>query len=241
MISLADAQYRVRRGHNHRPCVAVTFDDGYADNCRRAIPWLIEQQIPCTYFVTLHNVFEGEPFAHDLELGRSCRPNDIEQIRTMARAGVEIGAHCRNHLDLAAVGRQQLRREVVAAKAELQSALGRTVRYFAFPFGQYANLNPEAFEMARQAGYDAVCSAYGGYNFPGDDPFHLQRIAADETMIRMKNWVTLDWRKLRTPRYEYREIGARDSGFGVRETKPKSAVPVIEPQYPVPESVVPNP
>ena len=68
--------------------------------------------------------------------------------------------------------------------------------------------------MARQAGYAGVCSAYGGFNFPGDDPFHLQRIPVDDDMIRLKNWVTMDPRKLRTRRFEYREV--RGQGRGVR-------------------------
>ena len=46
--------------------VAITFDDGYAENCRQAIPLLVRNQIPCTYFVTLENVLEGKPFAHDV-------------------------------------------------------------------------------------------------------------------------------------------------------------------------------
>ncbi len=66
---------------------------------------------------------------------------------------------------------------MVAAGEELQAALGRPVRYFAFPFGLHANLNAAAFALARGAGYEAVCSGYGGFNFPGDDAFHLQRIA----------------------------------------------------------------
>jgi hypothetical protein len=53
----------------------------------------------------------------------------------------------------------------------------------------------EAFQVARSAGYQAVCSAYGGYNFPGDDSFHLRRIHADNEMIRLRNWLTLDPRK----------------------------------------------
>ena len=93
---------------------------------------------------------------------------------------------------------------MVAAKEELQAALGRPVRYFAFPFGLHANLNPAAFALAKKAGYAGVCSAYGGFNFPGDDPFHLQRIPVDDDMIRLKNWVTMDPRKLHTPRFEYR-------------------------------------
>jgi hypothetical protein len=78
------------------------------------------------------------------------------------------------------------------------------VRYFAFPFGQYADLNESVFKTARQAGYEAICSAYGGYNFPGDDPFHLQRIHADDDMIRFKNWLSVDPRKLKVRRYTLR-------------------------------------
>ncbi|MBU4273450.1 MAG: polysaccharide deacetylase family protein [Planctomycetes bacterium] len=222
LVSLAEAQHRIRQGYNHRPCVSVTFDDGYADNCRRAIPWLIEQQIPCTYFVTLRNVLEGEPFSHDLALGHRFEPNGMEQLRAMARAGVEIGAHTYTHPDLSSIADpRMLRREVVAAKEELQAALGRPVRYFAFPFGQYANLSPEAFETAKQAGYAAACSAYGGFNFPGDDPFHLQRIAVDDTMIRLKNWVTMDPRKLRTRRYEYQGFGSLAAASTRRQNDPK--------------------
>ena len=118
----------------------------------------------------------------------------------MAAAGIEIGAHTYTHPNLGKMNdRRALEYEVITAGEDLQRLIGRPVRYFAFPFGQHADLNREAFELARQAGYEAVCSAYGGYNFPGGDPFHLQRIPADEVMIRLKNWTTIDPRKLDTP------------------------------------------
>ena len=49
-----------------------------------------------------------------------------------------------------------------------------------------------------------VCSAYGGYNYPGDDPFHVHRIPAVCEMLRLKNWLTADPRKIHTRRFEYR-------------------------------------
>ena len=204
LVSLEEAQRLLRRRANHRPCVSITFDDGYADNCQEAIPLLIKQRIPCTYFVTLQNVLDCEPFAHDLAQGNSLLPNTLEQLRAMAAAGIEIGSHAYTHADLGAVvDRRKLHYEVVSAGEDLQQALGRPVRYFAFPFGQHAHLNREAFEMAYQAGYEGVCSAYGGFNFPGDDPFHLQRISVENEMIGLKNWATVDPRKLGTPRFEY--------------------------------------
>jgi peptidoglycan/xylan/chitin deacetylase (PgdA/CDA1 family) len=205
VVSLGEAQRRIRRGYNGRAAVSVTFDDGYADNCDRALPLLINEQVPCTYFVSTRHVMTGEPFAHDVARGKPLLPNTIDQLRQLAAAGIEIGAHTRTHCNLGAVDHpSRLHDEVVAAGAELAAAVACPVRYFAFPFGQYSNLNDDVFRAARLAGYEAVCSAYGGYNFPGDDAFHLQRIHADDDMIRFKNWLTVDPRKLKVRRYTLR-------------------------------------
>jgi peptidoglycan/xylan/chitin deacetylase (PgdA/CDA1 family) len=207
MVSLAEAQHRIRNGYNSRPTITVTFDDGYADNCQRALPFLIEQKVPCTYFVASRHILEGRPFAHDVKRGRPLAPNTPEQIRELAAAGIDIGAHTRTHADLGQVKNiDTLYDEMIGSQRDLQEITGQPVRYFAFPFGQHKNLTPDAFELARTA-FDGVCSAYGGYNFPGGDPFHFQRIHVDEDLIRLKNWVTLDPRKLRiTPRYEYQTL-----------------------------------
>lgn len=204
LVSLQEAQRRIRSTSNRRLAASITFDDGYAENCRDAIPLLIRHGIPCTYFVTVRNVLENEPFAHDLAQGHRFAPNSPEQVRAMAAAGIEIGLHGYTHLDLGATDDERvLCREVLAARRRLEDLTERPVRYFSFPFGKRRNLNRRVFQMAAEAGFEGVCSAYGGYNLPGDDAFHLQRMAADECMIRLKNRVTIDPRKLSEPRFEY--------------------------------------
>ncbi len=204
LLSLAEAQRRIARRENHRQAVCVTFDDGYAANCHEAIPLLIAEKIPCTYFVSSRCVLEGSPFPHDVARGYEGRPNTIDEIRAMAAEGIDIGAHTRSHVDLGRVNNpRKLHEEVVVAGEELQQAIGTAVRYFAFPYGQTVHLSQAAFRLAHEYGYDGVCSAYGGYNFPGDDPFHIQRVCADN-LLRLKNWVTLDPRKVRLHRrFEY--------------------------------------
>jgi peptidoglycan/xylan/chitin deacetylase (PgdA/CDA1 family) len=202
VVDLAEAQRRVAQD-NDRPAVAVTFDDGYADNNDFALPLLVREKIPCTYFVTLGNATTGEPFPHDVALGRPLRPNTLDDLRRWADAGIEIGAHSRTHPNIGAIREpDELYDEVVAAGRELGEAIDRPIRYFAFPFGLPANMQPAAFDLAREAGYEAVLSAYGNYNFPGDDPFHLQRIHADDDFARFRNWLTVDPRKLHIPKYE---------------------------------------
>ena len=210
MVSLSEAQRRIRSGNNQRPCVSITFDDGYAENCDFAIPLLVREGIPCTYFVTTRNVIEGLPFLHDLALGQPAAPNTVEQLRAMADQGIEIGSHTRTHPNLGAMtDPEQIYDEVVGAKHDLEAALGVTVRHFAFPYGLHANLNAAAFQMAEDAGYEGVwLGLYGGYNFPGDDAFHLQRIHGCPQMVRVQNWLSLDPRKLHVPRYDYKMAAA---------------------------------
>lgn len=201
IVTLEEAQHRISAEANNRPTVTITFDDGYADNCTTALPWLIDQQIPFTYFVTSNNTLTGEPFAHDVASGCPLAPNTPAQLRKLAEAGVEIGAHTRSHADLGKISDEdELFEEIVGSKRDLESLLDCPIRYFAFPFGLSANMSTAAFRVAFEAGFWGVCSAYGGYNLPGDDSFHLQRIHGDPEWSRFRNWLTVDPRKLKRER-----------------------------------------
>jgi len=212
VVDLAEAQRRMREG-NDRLAVSVTFDDGYAENDDFALPLLVWMRIPCTYFVTLKYAATGEPFPHDMEHNRPLPTNTLDSLRRWSDAGIEIGAHTRTHADLGlTTDEATLYDEMVTASRELGDAVGRPIRYFAFPFGQRTNLSPRAFQLAREAGFAGVCSAYGAYNFPGDDAFHIQRVHADDDMARFRNWVSIDPRKLNVPRYSA-EQSAADAVF----------------------------
>ena len=205
LVDLEECQRRIRSGENERPTLSITFDDGYADNCLEALPMLIERKIPVTYFVTTEHIMNQRPFPHDVELGQPLQPNSIESLRALAAAGVEIGGHTRTHADLGKLTEEaEIYDEVIAATKELEAAVGQTIRYFAFPFGQKENLNPAVFALLQEHGFAGVCSAYGGFNAIGDDSFHLQRIHGDPDLARMKNWLTFDPRIGTGQRYDYK-------------------------------------
>ncbi len=215
IVALDEVQRRIsgQAPSAQRLAVSITFDDGHADNCLEAIPFLVKQRIPCTYFVAVDHIVSGRPFASD-----GCAPNTVDQIRAMAASGIEIGAHTASHADLGASSDLRvLRGEIVDAARRLEDLIERRVRYFAFPYGQYIHLSSAAFQMARDAGFEAVCSAYGGYNYPGDDPFHLQRIHVDPGMIRLKNRATVDPRMAHTPRFRATVPGDGVCRQGARE------------------------
>jgi peptidoglycan/xylan/chitin deacetylase (PgdA/CDA1 family) len=202
VVSLQEAQRRLQSGRSKRPAVAITFDDGYGENCEHAIPLLLRRNLPFTYFVSTQILRDQSAFPHDLAAGVRLRPNTITEIRAMADAGVEIGAHTRTHPNLGlSTDRDWLQDEIAGSMDDIASWTGRRPTAFAIPYGQTINFTPEAMRVAREAGARVVCSAYGAYNQPDRvsaayGPFHLRRIHADVEWVRFHNWMTIDPRKL---------------------------------------------
>lgn len=196
LVGLDTVQQRVDLGVSHRPTVTITFDDGYAENCDFALPLLIERKIPTVYFTTTQNVIHQRPFEHDVAAGQALPVNTCQQIRELADAGIEIGLHTRNHVDFSKVNDPQvIADEIVHGKRELEDMIGREVRYLAVPFGLPQHLTAQVIKATRAAGLQGFCSAFGAYNVPGRDHFHIRRIHGDPGLARLTNWLSFDARK----------------------------------------------
>lgn len=196
--SLSDIRKSQSNGHRTVAMVSLTFDDGYSENCEKAIPTILERKIPCTYFVSTHFVETGEPFPHDRAAGFPLKPNTIEEIQRLASQGIMIGGHTHTHLDLGKpLSAEQIKREISDSRKKLQDWSQQPVHYFAFPYGLKENVSQQSIDAVLEAGYECFLTAAGGLNWPGEAPVHLQRIHGDPGMAALTNWLTLDPRKLK--------------------------------------------
>lgn len=197
LTTLAECQRLIREGRNSRRAISITFDDGYAENCDFAIPELKRRGIPMTYFVATDFIERGHAFPHDDELGLKLRPNSISEIQDIAREGFTIGAHTRSHVNSAKLRSEREITEEILGGAELLRKWTKTpVRYFSFPYGLPEHISQAAVNLLPKFGFDGFCSAYGAWNWPGKPGYHLRRIHADPGLESLKNWLTLDPRKL---------------------------------------------
>ena len=140
-----------KRGENE---ISVTFDDGYKDFFTNALPILKRHNIRGTLFVL------GTPHeANRNALGNNKILLSTADIKSIKKAGWEIGFHTNTHTSLTSLTTEQLKKEIIDGKKNLEKKLGFKLRYFAYPMGEYS---PEVVEIVKQAGFEAAFSTNGG-------------------------------------------------------------------------------
>jgi peptidoglycan/xylan/chitin deacetylase (PgdA/CDA1 family) len=135
-ISLREAiNHRTERGSWPEDSVVITFDDGFANFYETAMPSLAKHNFTATVFIVSghiggYNDWEPPPSG----LGRRAMLT-WKQVSDLADAGIEIGAHTRNHPDLRSLPASESEREIVSSREEIENRLGQAVESFAYPYG----------------------------------------------------------------------------------------------------------
>ncbi len=150
--------------------VVLTFDDGFADFYYTALPLLQRHGLTGTLFVT-----SGWTGASGEYLNQGAPPGMLsgEQIREIADAGIEIGAHSVTHPQLDQLSAGSLRQELVGGKQALEDLLGAPVPGLAYPFGYSSKA---VRDSAAAIGYEYACAVGNRFASTGGDRFALPRL-----------------------------------------------------------------
>jgi len=98
-----------------------------------------------------------------------------DEIRQMSEAGVDFGSHGCSHRILTLLSQEEVGEELSTSKGRLNEKLGKRVRHFAYPNGDF---NDTVAELVRKAGYDCGLATGRGTRPGGStmNRFALRRI-----------------------------------------------------------------
>ena len=208
-----------------RPAVAITFDDGYADNHEFAFPLLRKYGLSATIFITA-GLSDGDPAV--LERFRKLRgvsadeirPLEWAQAREMHAEGLEIGAHTYSHPNLSRLSPDKVATELRVSKDILEDRLGAPVDLLGYPFGKPGRqLDETTVAVARESGYTHAVAILPRSVRPGDSPLVLPRFfATGDSVETLAAKVRGDWDYLgvfqeRAPRALARLVSPQDFRF----------------------------
>ena len=73
---------------------------------------------------------------------------NAEQLMMLADLGWEIGLHGASHGDLTRMDHARLEEEIAGGRDVLEKVLGRSVRYFSYPFGRCNDMVKDVLQKA---------------------------------------------------------------------------------------------
>jgi peptidoglycan/xylan/chitin deacetylase (PgdA/CDA1 family) len=150
--------------------VVITLDDGLANNYTTAYPILKKYHLPATVFVIPNR-------AAPCEISRTDKTRYMawDQIREMNHNGISVGAHTISHRSLPTLTLEEVRSELLESKARLEQQLGQPVKFFAYPYGAFRDLNKDIMRMVADSGYACAVTSLSGANGRNTDLYALRR------------------------------------------------------------------
>ena len=148
----------VNKGHPLKS-VIITFDDSHISIYDYVFPILVDYGLSATFFVTVDNI-------------DSANSVNWNQVREMSNIGMSIQSHTMTHPFLSDLSSKEIRWELQESKDTLEQQLGQPVKYLSLPGGR---CNAIVKDIAKEAGYLAVCTSVIGYNDENTDPYSLKR------------------------------------------------------------------
>lgn len=149
----------------------VTFDDAFR-NAATVFPALHRLGVPVQIFVCSGFAREGAPLTIP-ELA-SDDPGELatmswDELRDNAARDVEIGSHTVSHPHLPGLSDEEIRRELIESKAEIEAEVGRACTELAYPYGEH---DERVRTTARAAGYERAYALSGTRG----DPYAAPRL-----------------------------------------------------------------
>lgn len=247
VLPLDVAVAKLRRGDLPARAASITFDDGYADNYRVALPILQRHGLTSTFFIATGFLDGGRMWNDSLiEAIRGCDMSELDlssldlgchrigsvnqrqaaieaiicqvkyrpvdqrlrvaeqvallaqaqlpvdlmmtssEVKSLRRAGMQIGAHTVSHPILALLSEQQARSEIQGSKLYLEQLLGERIGLFAYPNGKPGeDYSVESVDVVRSLDFDAAVSTQWGSSCSGDDLLQIRRFTPwDQTEFR---------------------------------------------------------
>lgn len=177
VISLDEYVKALKEHKRLRNVVAITFDDGYADNYIYAFPILKKYGFPATIFYVAEHIGKKDGFLN------------YEQMKEMEKSGITFGCHTMLHRYLPAVlTEDELRIEIFGSKELLEKVFKHKIDFFCYPLGGF---NEHIKELLKEAGYEAAFTTNRGADRLNRDIYAIKRIKITNNDFWLSLWLKM--------------------------------------------------
>jgi len=171
---IQNGEYKKRFDKNKK-YVIITFDDGYKDNLKNALPILKKYNMKIVLFlITSESYNKWDTDVEDREKEKKFNLMSKEEVKELIASNlVEIGGHTTKHLDMPNVELRTIEEDLKISNKILEEITGYTPISFAYPWGRSTK---DVREIVKKEGYKFAVSTEDGPACFSDDLFEIVRV-----------------------------------------------------------------
>ncbi len=147
--------------------LAITFEGAYKSTLEKAVPLLLEKNLPFTIFYSSGQIGSGS----EEIMGW----NELKNIS--GKQGVSLGVLPAAYTRLSGQSEEEIRRQVNSALVRHREIFAAEPQFFSYPFGEYSLTYKK---IIRESGFQAAFALHSGTVYEGSDFFVLPRFTMTE-------------------------------------------------------------
>lgn len=158
---LEDVLEAYNTGYVPKKPVAITFDDGYADNYTDAYRILKENKMKATFFIITNNIDKDSYYM------------DSDMLKEMKDNGMAIENHTSRHIEFTNISRDEKATIIQEGIDALKEKIGVDSKFVCYPVGRY---DEETIEVEKELGIKAAVTTEPGISSISDGIYSLKRV-----------------------------------------------------------------
>ena len=112
---------------NKKRNLSITFDDGYINNYYKALPILLNYNLPATIFLTSSKIDKDPKFLTS------------KHIKEMSNLGINFGIHGHIHQSFTDLNDKELKINILSSKKIIEDIIQKKVEVLSYPNGKFDN------------------------------------------------------------------------------------------------------
>ena len=148
-------------GYLPKKPVAITFDDGYADNYSDAYRILKENNMKGTFFIITNNTDKDSFYMNS------------SMLKEMNESGMGIENHTSRHVEFTNISREDKIEIIEEGRKDLKEKVGVDSKFICYPVGKY---DEETIEVEKELGIQAAVTTEYGISDANDGLYSLKRV-----------------------------------------------------------------
>lgn len=151
--------------NNKEKIIYLTFDDGYKEVFRNAIPILKRYKFNATFFITTNYI------SNDI----NSKYMSWDEVRILKKSGFKLGLHSHSHRMLSKLNFEELKKDIYLSKKNFYEQLGFNTNLFSIPFGKKDSFDEKVIQNLKNEGFEFIFTQINGAILNNTSQFEIPR------------------------------------------------------------------